>query len=97
MRHSVMPSWFSTWAPGQALDSAANAAADLAAGAAGLLRVGSSEGLGPRLDQILAAFRQQHPSAIVQLSVGTTPAKLAAVAAGDLGGWCFRVSPTRLT
>jgi len=68
----------------RALDSAANAAADLAAGAAGLLRVGSSEGLGPRLDQILAAFRLQHPSAIVQLSVGTTPAKLAAVAAGDL-------------
>ena len=68
----------------RALDRAANAAADLAAGAGGLLRVGSSEGLSPRLDQILAAFRQQHPSATVQLSAGTTPAKLAAVAAGDL-------------
>jgi len=34
----------------RALDSAANAAADLAAGAAGLLRVGSSEGLGPPSD-----------------------------------------------
>jgi DNA-binding transcriptional LysR family regulator len=67
-----------------AADHAARAAAGLAAGQSGLLRVGSSEVLGPRLEQILAAFRQRRPTAVIELVTAPTPAKLAAVAAGDL-------------
>lgn len=67
-----------------AADRAARAAAALAAGAGGLLRIGSSEGLGPRLEEILAAFRQRRPAATVELVSAPTPVKLAAVAGGDL-------------
>ena len=68
----------------EASGRAARAAAGLAAGQTGLLRVGSSEVLGPRLQQILAAFRQRRPAAVIELVPGPTPAKLAAVSAGDL-------------
>jgi DNA-binding transcriptional LysR family regulator len=67
-----------------AADHAARAAAELAGGHSGLLRVGSSEVLGPRLEQILAAFRRRRPDAVIELVTGRTPDKLAAVAAGDL-------------
>jgi DNA-binding transcriptional LysR family regulator len=67
-----------------AAGQAARAAAALAAGQAGTLRVGSSEVLGSRLEQILAAFRQRRPDAAIELVPAPTPAKLAAVAAGDL-------------
>ncbi|HEX2903471.1 MAG TPA: LysR family transcriptional regulator [Jatrophihabitans sp.] len=69
------------------LEAAANAtraATELAAGTAGILRIGSSEGLGGRLDAALVEFRRQHPQAAVELISGRTPAKLAAVAAGQL-------------
>jgi DNA-binding transcriptional LysR family regulator len=67
-----------------AADRAAQAAAELAAGQSGLLRVGSSEGLGPALERVLDDFRQRRPAADVDLVPGPTPAKLAAVAAGEL-------------
>lgn len=68
----------------EAAGQAASAAAALAAGQSGTLRVGSSEVLGPRLEQILAAFRQRRPDAVIELTPAPTPAKLAAVAAGDM-------------
>jgi DNA-binding transcriptional LysR family regulator len=67
-----------------AVDQAGRAAEDLRAGRGGLLRVGSSEVLGDRLDAILAAFRRRHPETAVELQRGPTPVKLAQVAAGDL-------------
>ncbi len=67
-----------------AVGRAGRAAADLAAGTSGVLRVGSSEGLGVHLEDILTAFRERRPAATVTLSTGTTPAKLDAVAAGQL-------------
>jgi len=68
----------------RAADRAARAAADLTAGTTGLLRVGSSEGLGPHLEQILTAFRRRRPAASLHLVPGSTPVKLVAVAAGGL-------------
>lgn len=67
-----------------AVDRATRAAGELAAGAGGLLRVGSSEVLGPRLRDILAAFALHRPGARVDLLAGHTPDKLASVAAGEL-------------
>jgi len=76
-----------------AADRATRAAAGLAEGQSGLLRVGSSEVLGPRLEQILAAFRHRRPAAVVELITAPTPAKLAAVAAGDLDAAFVRAAP----
>ena len=67
-----------------AADQAARAAAGLAAGHSGLLRVGSSQALGPRLEQILTEFRQRRPDTAIELIPAAAPAKLAAVAAGEL-------------
>ncbi len=64
--------------------SATRAAAELAAGSSGVLRIGSSEGLGSRLDDVLADFRLRQPNATVELIPGRTPAKIAAVADGEL-------------
>jgi DNA-binding transcriptional LysR family regulator len=77
----------------QAVDSAAHAAANLAAGASGLLRVGSSEGLGPRLSEILAAFRRRRPAATVELVPSATSIKLTAVASGELDAAFVRAAP----
>lgn len=67
------------------VDRAGAAAADLAAGQAGILRIGTSEALGTRLEDIFGAFRATHPGVSLQLTtIRSTPAKLAAVAAGDL-------------
>ena len=76
-----------------AADQAARAAAGLAAGQSGLLRVGSSELLGPRLERILTAFRQRRPAAVIELIPAPTPAKLGAVAAGDLDAAFVRAAP----
>jgi DNA-binding transcriptional LysR family regulator len=72
---------------------AARAAADLAAGQTGLLRIGSSDVLGPRLQQILAAFRRHRAAADVELVPAATPVKLAAVAAGHLDAAFVRAAP----
>jgi DNA-binding transcriptional LysR family regulator len=72
---------------------AARAAAGLAAGQTGLLRVGSSDVLGPRLQQILAAFRRRRPAAAVELVPAPTPVKLAAVSAGELDAAFVRAAP----
>ncbi|TVT32993.1 LysR family transcriptional regulator [Amycolatopsis rhizosphaerae] len=67
------------------MDRAAEAAADLAAGTAGVLRLGSSPGLGKRLEDILTEFRARRPGALVRLTTTrSAPDKLAAVLAGDL-------------
>ena len=67
-----------------ATEQARRAADDLRAGRGGLLRVGSSQVLGDRLDAILAGFRREHPETAVELHRGPTPLKMAQVAAGDL-------------
>ena len=67
-----------------ATERARHAADNLSAGQGGLLRIGSSEVLGDRLDVILAAFRRGHPEATVEFHHETTPVKVAKVAAGDL-------------
>jgi len=68
----------------QAIERAATAAADLAHGDAGILRIASSEGLGARLHAILASYRASHPQTIVELSSAPTPTNLRLVTAGDL-------------
>jgi DNA-binding transcriptional LysR family regulator len=77
----------------EASGQAARAAADLAAGQTGLLRVGSSEVLGPRLQQILATFRQHRPAAVIELVPAPTPVKLAAVGDGNLDAAFVRAAP----
>ncbi|MEV5705618.1 LysR family transcriptional regulator [Actinoallomurus sp. NPDC052274] len=77
------------------IDRAEKAAAELAAGGAGILRVGSARGLGRRLEDILAAFRGTHPNVTVELTNrSSVPGKLAAVAAGDLDA-AFVSAPPR--
>ncbi|MEV0401724.1 LysR family transcriptional regulator [Actinoallomurus sp. NPDC050550] len=69
----------------QAIDRAARAAADLAAGTTGILRVGGSHGLGRRIEEILTEFRGTHPGVTIHLTTtSSTPGKLAAILAGDL-------------
>jgi len=68
----------------QAVDRATRAAAELAVGGTGLLRVGTSEGLGRRLEGVLTEFRRRRPQATVELISGRTPDKLAAISTGDL-------------
>ena len=76
------------------VDRAEVAAADLAAGQAGILRIGTSEGLGTALEDILTAFRTAHPGVSLQLrTLRSTPAKLAAVAAGDLDAAFVSAAP----
>lgn len=79
------------------VERAARAAADLAAGRAGVLRLGSQPGLGRRLEQVLAEFRTDHPD--VRISLTTTrsaPGKIAAVLGGDLDA-SFVTAPPRQT
>lgn len=69
----------------RSIDRAAEAAADLATGSAGVLRVGSSPGLGKRLEDILTEFRSGHPGVTIHLTTTrSAPTKLSAVVAGDL-------------
>lgn len=77
------------------IDRAAKAAADLATGGAGIVRVGSARGLGRRLEDILSAFRRTHPNVTVELTTtSSVPGKLAAVAAGELDA-AFVSAPPR--
>jgi DNA-binding transcriptional LysR family regulator len=48
------------------------------------LRLGSSTGLGDRLNRVLQALAEQHPPATAELSSGPTRARLERVAAGQL-------------
>lgn len=67
------------------IDRAAAAAADLAAGNTGLLRVGSSIGLGPRVEAALAAVRSAYPGISLQVTTSaSTTGHLAAVADHEL-------------
>lgn len=76
------------------IDRAEKAAADLAAGGAGIIRIGGARGLGRRLEDILAAFRRTHPNVMIQLTTSASvPDKLAAVAAGDLDAAFVSVPP----
>jgi DNA-binding transcriptional LysR family regulator len=62
----------------------ADAAAGIATGAAGRLRIGTTPGIGPSLNLLLASFRARHPRVSVDLDTPTTERKLAALKAGDL-------------
>lgn len=67
------------------IDRAAAAAADLAAGNTGLLRIGSSIGLGPRVEAALAAVRNAYPGISLQVTTSaSTTGHLAAVVDRDL-------------
>ena len=67
------------------IDRAAAAAADLAAGNTGLLRIGSSIGLGPRVEAALAAVRSAYPGITLQVTTSaSTTGHLAAVVDHDL-------------
>jgi DNA-binding transcriptional LysR family regulator len=69
----------------RAVDRAAAAAADIAAGGTGLLRVGSGVVFTPRVEAALAAVRAAHPGTAVQVtSSASTTGQLAALAADDL-------------
>lgn len=67
------------------IDRAAAAAAELAAGNTGLLRIGSSIGLGPRVEAALAVVRSAYPGITLQVTTSaSTTGHLAAVADHDL-------------
>ena len=59
-------------------------AASIAAGADGLLRVGTSQGLGERLDQVLEELRRAAPSLEVRLVSAPVAERLARVRSGQL-------------
>ncbi|HUQ61594.1 LysR family transcriptional regulator [Lentzea sp.] len=68
----------------RAVDRAAAAAADIAAGNTGLLRVGSSVVFTPRIEAALAAVRSAHPGITIQVTSSvSTVDQLAAVAANE--------------
>lgn len=67
-----------------AADRASALAADLSAGRRGVLRIGTSERLGPRFDAVLAEFRRIRPMARLDFRSMATPDKVAAVRAGTL-------------
>jgi DNA-binding transcriptional LysR family regulator len=67
------------------IDRAVAAAAELAAGNTGLLRIGSSIGLGPRVEAILAVVRGEYPGITLQVTTSpSTTGHLAAVVDHDL-------------
>ncbi|KOV90198.1 hypothetical protein ADL03_01410 [Nocardia sp. NRRL S-836] len=69
----------------RAVDRAVAAAADIAAGDTGLLRIGSSLVFTPRVEAALAAVRTAHPGITLRLtSSASTTDQLAALAANDL-------------
>jgi DNA-binding transcriptional LysR family regulator len=61
-----------------------DAAAGIATGDAGRLRIGTTPGIGPSLNLLLASFRARHPRVTVDLDTPATDRKLAALKAGDL-------------
>jgi DNA-binding transcriptional LysR family regulator len=67
------------------IDRAAAAAAELAAGSTGLLRVGSSIGLGPRVEAALAVVRDAYPGVTLQVTTSaSTTGHLTALVDHDL-------------
>ncbi|MEV5569692.1 LysR family transcriptional regulator [Spirillospora sp. NPDC052269] len=67
------------------IDRAAAAAADIAAGSTGLLRIGSNLVFNPRIEAALTAVRDAHPGITLQVtSSASTTGQLAALAANDL-------------
>jgi DNA-binding transcriptional LysR family regulator len=67
-----------------AVDRVRAVAADLAAGRAAVLRVGTTPGVGPRLSRAAAKLRADVPDLTVALVDGTVGAHVAALRAGDL-------------
>ena len=67
-----------------AVDRVRAVAADLAAGRAGVLRVGTTPGAGPRLSRAVARMRVDVPDLAVALVDGTVAAHVAALRAGEL-------------
>ncbi|GAA0453318.1 LysR family transcriptional regulator [Streptomyces sp. NPDC046215] len=63
---------------------------DLRAERAGTLRLGTSSGLGARLDTILAAFARLAPRAELELVTGTTDDRLKRVRSGELDATLLR-------
>ncbi|MFF5127184.1 LysR family transcriptional regulator [Streptomyces syringium] len=63
---------------------------ELRAEQAGTLRLGSSSGLGVRLDAILAAFARLAPGAQLELVTGTTDDRLKRVRSGELDATLLR-------
>ena len=59
-------------------------AADVAAGADGILRVGTSQGLGERLDRTLEELRKTAPGLRVRLVSAPAAERVARVRAGEL-------------
>ncbi len=79
-----------------ARDELARRAAALIRGDQGVLRVGTSEGIGQNLNLLLARFAERRPGASVRLRALHTPAKLDAVRAGELDV-AFVRAPLELT
>jgi len=67
-----------------ARDRVAEAATSLVRGEQGVLRVGTSEGIGPNLNLLMARFAGRRPRASVRLQALHTPAKLRALRSGEL-------------
>ncbi|HEY0814626.1 MAG TPA: LysR family transcriptional regulator [Pseudonocardia sp.] len=67
-----------------ARDLVAETAAALVRGEQGVLRVGTSEGIGPNLNLLMARFAERRPRAGVRLQALHTPAKLRALRSGEL-------------
>lgn len=68
----------------RARDSVAEAAAAWVRGEHGVLRIGTTEGIGTNLNLLLARFAQRRPQVSIQLWAQHTPAKLRALSTGDL-------------
>jgi DNA-binding transcriptional LysR family regulator len=67
-----------------ALEAFDQRASDLRTGAAGRLRIGTTDATGPLLERMLGAFAARHPGVDVHLTAAHTPAKLEAVVDGTL-------------
>jgi DNA-binding transcriptional LysR family regulator len=67
-----------------AADRVRQVAADVAAGADGILRVGTSQGLGERLDRTLEELRKTAPGLQVRLVSAPAAERVARVRAGEL-------------
>jgi DNA-binding transcriptional LysR family regulator len=67
-----------------AVDRVRVVAADLSAGRAAVLRVGTTPGVGPRLSRAAAKLRADVPDLTLTLVDGTTATHVAALLAGDL-------------
>jgi len=67
-----------------AADDLAAAVPALAGGQQGELAVGTTEGMGPKLNLVLARFADEHPHASIRLEAMHTPAKVRAVRDGTL-------------